>query len=56
MNAEMQSPPQQTNELLQRILKAILSRMVRTVLADLAVVLFLATLAGLLTMPICHES
>jgi len=38
-----------------RIARAFDSRVLRTILAGLAVVLFLATLAGLLTVPICHE-
>ena len=37
------------------IARAFDSRVLRIVLAVLAVVLFLATLAGLLTMPVCHE-
>ena len=37
------------------IARAFDSRGLRNVLAVLAVLLFLATLAGLLTMPVCHE-
>jgi hypothetical protein len=37
------------------IARAFDSHRLRAVLAALAVVLFLATAAGLLTMPICHE-
>jgi hypothetical protein len=37
------------------IARAFDSRVLRSVLVVLAVVLFLATLCGLLTMPICHE-
>jgi hypothetical protein len=37
------------------IARAFDSRMLRNILAILALALFLTTLAGLLTMPICHE-
>ena len=66
----MSSEPQPTAELLQRILEAIEppkrnrgvevarafdSRPLRMVLAILAVLPFLGTLAALGTMPICHD-